>query len=173
MVISFFSMDPSVYDSINFKMKIIPSCKAKENGFNWLVLCPNQVSLSLQNNVQKGAELFKMLFFPLRFIYLFERERESQADSQQRLEPNSGLNLKTLRSWPEQKSRVRRLANWATQVSPFTQSYPLHLLASFCTSPLCILCIVFLGTQLWLHSPCYLALLLPIKFCQWDAPEGD
>ena len=42
--------------------------------------------------------------------------RESQADSLLSTEPDAGLNLTTLRSWPELKSTVRRLTGWATQV---------------------------------------------------------
>ena len=33
--------------------------------------------------------------------------------------PMWGLNSRTVRSWPEPKSRVRRLTDWATQVRPF------------------------------------------------------
>ena len=45
-----------------------------------------------------------------------EKERETQADSALSTEPNSGLNLRTLRSQPELKPRVRCLTNSATQV---------------------------------------------------------
>ena len=40
-----------------------------------------------------------------------DRERESQADSVLNIELMGGLDLKTLRSWPELKLRVRGLAN--------------------------------------------------------------
>jgi len=45
-----------------------------------------------------------------------EGERESQADSTLSAEPDVGLDLMTLRSWPELKSRVGRSTDWATQV---------------------------------------------------------
>ena len=44
-----------------------------------------------------------------------EGERESQADSQVSMEPEAGLHLKTLRSWPELKPRVGHSTAWATQ----------------------------------------------------------
>ena len=41
---------------------------------------------------------------------------ESQAGSAQTVQsPMWGSNSQTVRSWPEQKSRVRRLTDWATQ----------------------------------------------------------
>ena len=46
-----------------------------------------------------------------------ERKRESQAGSMLIVEPKVCLNCTTLRSWPEPQSRVRRSANWVTQVS--------------------------------------------------------
>lgn len=70
-----------------------------------------------------GRVWYRLVFYYLRFIlpsyclfvYLFflfkservgegqrETERESEADSALSAEPNAGLNLKTLRSWPEQ-----------------------------------------------------------------------
>ena len=45
-----------------------------------------------------------------------ERERESQVGSTLIMEPNMGLNLTTVRSWPEPKSRVGHSTDWATQV---------------------------------------------------------
>ena len=47
-----------------------------------------------------------------------QRERESQADSILSAEPDAGLNLMTLRSWPEPKPRVGRLTDCVTQVPP-------------------------------------------------------
>ena len=44
-----------------------------------------------------------------------EREREIQADSMLSAEPDMGLDLKTLRSGPELKSRVGHLTHWATK----------------------------------------------------------
>ena len=49
-----------------------------------------------------------------------EGEREPQADSTVSTEPDTGLSLMTLRSWPEPKSRVSHLTNWATQASALT-----------------------------------------------------
>ena len=43
-----------------------------------------------------------------------EGERETQADFPLNVEPSAGLDLMTLRSWPEWKSRVRCLTDWAT-----------------------------------------------------------
>lgn len=40
-----------------------------------------------------------------------ERKSQAQADSPVSIEPDKGLNLMTLRSLPEPKSQVRRLAN--------------------------------------------------------------
>ena len=45
-----------------------------------------------------------------------ERERESQTDCVLSTEPNAGLNARTLRSWPEPKSRVKQSTNWAIQM---------------------------------------------------------
>ena len=47
-----------------------------------------------------------------------EREKEPEADSTLTMEPNTGLDLMTLKSWPELKPRVRSLTNCATQVPP-------------------------------------------------------
>ena len=68
--------------------------------------------------------LFVCLFIYYMFIYLFwervgaerEGETESQADSTLSTEPRAGLNLMNwiMRSWPEPKSRVGRLTDWAT-----------------------------------------------------------
>ena len=44
------------------------------------------------------------------------RERESQADFLLSMEPSAGLDLNTLRSWPERESRVGHSIDWATQV---------------------------------------------------------
>ena len=44
-----------------------------------------------------------------------EGERESQADSALSTEPDEGLNLMTLKSWPGPKSRVRCLTNGVTK----------------------------------------------------------
>ena len=68
--------------------------------------------------------------FSTDFICLFwEREREqgweaegrreSQADFMLSVEPDAGLNLMTLRSWLEPKSRGRCLTAWASQAPHF------------------------------------------------------
>ena len=53
------------------------------------------------------------------FIYLFmgdtERERERESSNRLPVEPNTELDPRTLRSWPEPKSRASRLTDWATQ----------------------------------------------------------
>ena len=48
-----------------------------------------------------------------------KRERESQADVLLRVEPHTGLQFTTLRSWPEPESRVGGLTHWATQEPHF------------------------------------------------------
>ena len=71
---------------------------------------------------------FLFFFFSPPKIYLFilERERESmckQGEGQREKEKqtplnreaDAGLDPRTLKSWPELKSRVRRLNDWATQ----------------------------------------------------------
>ena len=79
-----------------------------------------------------------LVFFFLRFVYLFEREKERmqvyewgwggwewvegkypQANSLLSVEPYVGLAPRTLRSWLEQKSRVWHLTNWAIQADPW------------------------------------------------------
>ena len=44
-----------------------------------------------------------------------EKEKNPQADSLS-VESDVGMDPRTLKSWPELKSRVRHLSNWATQV---------------------------------------------------------
>ena len=67
--------------------------------------------------------LLQFLFFILFYVFLMrwggeegEGKRESQAGSTPPWKPNTGLELMTLRSWPEPVSRVS-LFDWATQVS--------------------------------------------------------
>ena len=81
-----------------------------------------------------GGQIIKSLAYcwknisVLKFIYLLlfferdwereraERERESQAGSMQSVQsPTWGWNSQTVRSWPESKSRVRCLPDWAPQ----------------------------------------------------------
>lgn len=50
-------------------MKIIHTHKAKEKGLGSLVLCPEQISLSLLNNVQKVAGLFMTLSLLFSLIH--------------------------------------------------------------------------------------------------------
>ena len=56
------------------------------------------------------------------FISLFERKSvnklEGKADLALSSELNMGLDLTIMRSWPEPKSRVRVLIDWATQAPP-------------------------------------------------------
>ena len=61
-----------------------------------------------------------------------ERERDSQADSMLSAEPDPGLDLMTLRSWPKLKPRVRYLTNCTTQaplIWSFYSHHPLEVLA--------------------------------------------
>ena len=44
-------------------------------------------------------------------------ERESQAGFLPSAEPDAGLDLMVLKSWPEPKSRVGCLTDWGTQVT--------------------------------------------------------
>ena len=55
------------------------------------------------------------------------RSREGQIDFMLSPEPYTGLHLTTLRSWPEPKSKVRILIDWATQVPPVLSSYSASL----------------------------------------------
>lgn len=41
-------------------------------------------------------------------------------------EPDTGVNLITLQSWPDLKSRIGLLTNWATQV-PQQMHFPLNV----------------------------------------------
>ena len=55
-----------------------------------------------------------------KYLFIWEREREREADregadSLLSWEPDSGLDPRTLRSWPEPKSRVSCLTNGTTQ----------------------------------------------------------
>ena len=52
--------------------------------------------------------------FFLVFIYLFQERERGQRESQAGLDV--GPSPTSMRSWPEPKSRVWRLSNWATQV---------------------------------------------------------
>ena len=45
-----------------------------------------------------------------------ERERGNKADSSLSMQPTTGLDTRTLRSWPELKPRVEYSTDWATQV---------------------------------------------------------
>lgn len=60
----------------------------------------------------------------LKILYIYFRQwehgrgqREWDKQTALSIEPNVGLNLRTLRPWPELKSRVQCLTDWATQVS--------------------------------------------------------
>ena len=62
-------------------------------------------------------------------FFLIEARGQGQNDrkrilrsSKLSVEPDSRLDLMTLRSWPEPKSRVRGLTNWATQAPLFFNS---------------------------------------------------
>ena len=57
-----------------------------------------------------------------------EGEKESQASSVFSAEPNTGLSLMTVRSWPEPKSRVRYLTDWDTQASLKWVNFMVHKL---------------------------------------------
>ena len=89
---------------------------------------------------------WSLSFFPLHsflkmFIYFWEGERERAGGGAEkekrekipsrfsavRTEPDVGLDLMILGSWPELKSRVRRLTNWATPGTPHLCSFVLFL----------------------------------------------
>jgi len=60
------------------------------------------------------------------YLCVWEREhvckqgrRTEGAGEKQKREPQTGFDPTTPRSWPESKSRIRRLTNWATQASLF------------------------------------------------------
>ena len=58
-----------------------------------------------------------------------ERERESQANSEMSIEPDLGLGITNLRSWPELKPRVGCLTDWATKEPQFL--WKLYQVSSF------------------------------------------
>ena len=93
------------------------------------------ISFSLWRSAFSFLSFFlsSFLFFSLKFIYLFwerdrvrvcvggrlrwaEGERESQASFAPSAEPDAGLDLTnwTVRSWPELRTSVRSLTDWAT-----------------------------------------------------------
>lgn len=82
--------------------------------------------------------VLKILFF--LFCFLFwegvecrGRERESYTGSTPNMELDVGLDLTTLRSWPEPKLRVRPLTNWATQAPhPLLKSISLFQIFIYC-----------------------------------------
>ena len=80
--------------------------------------------------VHMGINLYNLLLFKYLFkkicLFILEREWEwawvrggaveknLQADSPPNKEPNAGLDLMTLKSWPEPKSKFEHLTDWAT-----------------------------------------------------------
>ena len=89
-------------------------------------------------------------YFSFKFVYLLwerehkpgrnrerGRERESQAGSALSAQsPKRGSNSRTVRSWPEPKSRVRRSTDWSTQ-APQSQEYLWKAFSPQPTSPVC------------------------------------
>jgi len=72
------------------------------------------------NNNTHGEILF---YFILFYLFIWQRERtqagvvaEGEADLPPSREPDAGPDPRTLKSWPESRSRVRRLTDYATQV---------------------------------------------------------
>ena len=89
--------------------------------------------------VHFAENVFPWLSYPVNFYFrsgrLRERGRESQVESPMSAEPNVGLNLRALRSWPDRKPRVGQLTDWAT-LAPFTQLTFVHpSLPTFFFSP--------------------------------------
>ena len=72
-----------------------------------------------EKEIKKGQtmNLVLMHWFFLRGRGRAREKRKSLVDSLLSTESDAGLQLTTLRSWPELKPRVRCLTNWATQVS--------------------------------------------------------
>lgn len=60
-----------------------------------------------------------------------EKGRESQADSMPSTEPNAELDLTTLRSGPEPKSRVRRLTDCVITQVPQIHHLKLYMQPNF------------------------------------------
>ena len=61
-----------------------------------------------------------------KFVFFWEREREREREREsawvgegrgreRKRKSEAGLNVRTVRSWPEPKSRIRCLTNWATR----------------------------------------------------------
>jgi len=66
-----------------------------------------------------------------------EGEREPQAGSTPSADPNVGLDPMTPRSWPELRSRVGRLINWAHPCTPVIQNLNkqlIHIISFNCRS---------------------------------------
>ena len=116
--------------SIWSKLNLLLVCLLEERHTLYVVF--PKLSFEPHNNPVGHIRL--TLFF-LRFIYVWEkrcvqwvrgRGRKGEKISGRLLaehevlrgwiSPDSGLNLTTLRSWPELKSRGRCLTDWATQV---------------------------------------------------------
>ena len=74
-------------------------------------------------DLENGQELCSLIFLNV-YLFIFEggegqreKERESQAGSSWSAKsPMWGSNSRTVKSWPEMKSGVRSLTNWATRV---------------------------------------------------------
>ena len=60
------------------------------------------------------------------YLFILQRERASWTDSQLSSEPDSGLDLMILRSWPELKTRVGHPTDWATQASHESHSFKMR-----------------------------------------------
>ena len=91
------------------------------------VLCHFQIPLSSEFFLS----ILQPIFFKDLFICCREREKsvpirgKAEAEGERissrlplSMEPNTGLDLMTLRSWPELKPRVERWTSWAPQVRP-------------------------------------------------------
>ena len=82
-----------------------------------------------------GTEFFFFFFFKFVFYLFWERVSQGGAEREadripSRLctpstEPDRGLDLPTVRSWPELKSRVGHSTDWATQ-APLYWYFPLQ-----------------------------------------------
>ena len=96
--------------------------------FQFPLICRNTAIVNVlkhYNHIQLGPFLKKIDLFILERESVWagkgaegEGERESQADSPLNAEPDVGLSPGALRSWPELKSRISCLRDWATRCSP-------------------------------------------------------
>ena len=66
-----------------------------------------------------------------------EERKNPQADSPMSVEPNAGLHPRTLRTWPEWKSRVRWSTYWTSQAPQLFSRFKIMFLQTLLQLSLC------------------------------------